>query len=111
MRPRTVLLVVVAMIFGAIVTAGVLSATDDDEGGRQPAPAGRITRMEQSGEMHEILEQHRLMLEQMQDSASPAMLQLMSNDPMWQMMRSEDWARMDEQHQADIDRMLGKGQP
>ena len=67
--------------------------------------------MEQTGEMHDVLEQRRQMLQQMQDNASPAMLQLMNNDPMWQMMRSEDWARMDEEHQADIDRMLGKGQP
>ena len=110
MRLRTALLIVIAGIFGAIITAGIISAADDD-GDDQRAPVGRITEMEQSGEMHEILEKHRIMLQQMQDNASPAMLELMNSDPMWQMMRSGEWARMDEQHQADIDRMLGKGQP
>lgn len=50
---------------------------------------GVLTRMEHSGEMQEILEKHRVMLRQMEDNASPEMLQLMNNDPIWQMMRSE----------------------
>lgn len=61
-----------------------------------------------SGEMGRVLEQHRQMIEKMQQDASPAMLQLMNNDPMWQMMRSPEWAKMDEQHQQDLDRLLGK---
>ena len=110
MRLRMVVLILAAALFGAIVTVGVVSAGDDGGNGR-PAQVGRLTEMEQTGEMHDVLDQHRQMLQQMQDNASPAMLQLMNKDPMWQMMRSQDWARMDEQHQADIDRMLGKGQP
>jgi Spy/CpxP family protein refolding chaperone len=99
-----------AIVLGVVVTVGVAAATDDD-GDDQPAQVGRLTEMEQSGEMHDILELHRQMLERMQDDASPAMLELMNNDPMWQMMRSDDWPQMDEQHQADIDRMLGRGAP
>ncbi len=102
----------------ALVGVGVLGlllvlwlATPGDGGDRSPGQVGRMTRMEQSGEMHEMLEGHREMMKQMQGSASPQMLELMNNDPMWQMMRSEGWARLDEDHQADIDRMLGRGSP
>lgn len=76
---------------------------DDESSG-----AGRLTRMEQSGELHEMLEQHRQMILRMQDDASPAMLELMNNDPLWKMMRSPEWARLDEEHQEDIDRMLSE---
>lgn len=35
----------------------------------------------------------------------------MNNDPMWQMMRTGDWACLDEERQQDTDRMLGQGEP
>lgn len=110
MRPRFVLGALAAALAGAAVAVGVVAANDDD-GNRSPGRVGRLTQLEQTGEMHDLLERHRRMLQQMQDNASPAMLELMNNDPMWQMMRSPEWARLDEEHQADIDRMLGRGQP
>lgn len=108
MKVRTVFLVLGGMLLGVIVTVGIVAA-GDGEGRKQPTQVGQLTQLEQSGEMHAILERHRQMLEQMQANVSPAMLQLMQNDPMWQMMRSTDWARLDEEHQADLDRMMGKG--
>ncbi|MFP5318191.1 MAG: hypothetical protein ACLGI2_07840 [Acidimicrobiia bacterium] len=101
--------VLVSLLLGAVITTGVITALDGEDGGR--APVGRLTQMEQSGDMQDTMERHRQMLQQMQDNATPAMLQLMNNDPMWEMMRSADWTQMQEQHQADVDRMLGKGQP
>lgn len=107
-----------ALFLFALLGIGVLGfllalwlATPGDDDDRSPGQVGRMTRMEQSGEMHETLEAHREMMKQMQESASPQMLELMNSDPMWQMMRSDDWARLDEDHQADIDRMLGRGSP
>lgn len=82
-----------------------------EEGTIPASGGGRITQMEASGEMHDMAERHRQMLERMQQNASPAMQTLMNDDPMWQMMRSGEWARLDEEHQEDIDRMLGRGQP
>lgn len=119
MKPRTMLVAVVAVLIGAFAGAGALVALDDDDAtgippmhtGAPMGDVGRMTRMEQSGEMHDVAERHRQMLEQMQTNASPQMLDLMNNDPMWQMMRSGEWARLDEEHQEDIDRMLGRGQP
>ena len=91
-----------------VVFVGILVSANGDDTHDPADRVGRITQMEQSGEMHRMLEQHRKMLEQMASDASPAMLELMNKDPMWQMMRSAEWAQMDEQHEADIDRMLGK---
>lgn len=96
-------------MLGLLLALWIVTTGNDDD--RSPGQVGRVTRMEQSGEMHEMLEAHREMMKQMQENASPQMLELMSNDPMWQMMRSEDWARLDEDHQADINRMLGRGSP
>lgn len=31
----------------------------------------------------------------------------MNRDPMWQMLRTGEWARLDEEHKRDVDRMLG----
>lgn len=106
---RGVLVGLGGALLGAALTLGTLAIAEDDSG--KGAPVGRLTRMEQSGEMHDLLERHREMLQQMQDDATPAMLELMNTDPMWQMLRSEDWARLDEQHQADIDQMLGRADP
>lgn len=97
---------VTAVVFVAVLSLVLAwSGADDDN---PTARVGQITEMEQSGEMSQVWEQHRQMIERMQEDASPAMLELMNNDPMWQMMRTPEWARMDEQHQADIDRMLGE---
>lgn len=82
-----------------------------EEGSVPASSSGKITQMEASGEMHDMAERHRRMLERMQQDASPAMKALMDKDPMWQMMRTGEWARLDEEHQEDIDRMLGRGRP
>ena len=103
-RSWKIAIAVTAVLFVAVV--GLVLAANG--GGDSTPRVGRLTEMERSGEMSEIWEQHRQMLERMQEDASPAMLQIMNNDPMWQMMRTPEWARMDEQHQEDLDRMLGK---
>lgn len=108
-RRWTVIGLLVAL--GAVLTIGVGVAGDRRAADVPPAQVGRLTEMESTGEMQSVLEQHRVMLEQMRNDASPAMLQRMNADPMWQMLRSADWAQLDAQHRADIDRMLGKGQP
>lgn len=98
--------ITVAAVFVALV--GAVLASNGADKGQPTARVGRITEMEMSGEMGAVLEQHRQMIEQMQQDASPAMLELMNKDPMWKMMRSPGWAQMDEQHQKDLDRLLGK---
>jgi hypothetical protein len=36
------------------------------------------------------------------------MMQMMANDPMWQMLDSGDMIRMMEDAEADMDRMMGR---
>jgi len=105
-RGWKVAMAVTTVVFVALL--GIVLAVNGADDGTTSKPVGRITEMEQSGQMSEIWEQHRQMIERMQEDASPAMLEIMNNDPMWQMMRTPEWARMDAQHQEDIDRMLGE---
>ena len=109
MRPRNAVIGLVVLVAAIITVAVVAGSGGEDDG--QPIQTGRLTQLEHSGELSDMLEQHRQMLEAMQDDVSPAMLQRMNDDPMWQMLRTEEWARLDEEHQADIDRMLGQGSP
>ena len=102
-----------AIVVGGITIAAVSSGGGGGAsgGGGQtvhPATVGRLTQLEQSGAMHDILERHREMIAKMQEDASPAMLALMNADPMWTMMRSKEWAKMDADHQADVNRMMVK---
>ena len=101
-------IVVVGITVAALSMGGGGSARGGGGQGAQSVAVGRLTQLEQSGAMHDILERHRAMIEKMQEDASPAMLALMNSDPMWTMMRSKDWARMDEEHQADVNRMIAK---
>jgi hypothetical protein len=56
-----------------------------------------------------MTEQHHVMIDQMRTSVSAPMNELMSRDPMWQMMRSTDFIAEFEKHEQDIDRMLARG--
>jgi hypothetical protein len=100
-------LALAAVFVSVAITIGIVAVARGRDAS-EPVPVGELTQMEQSGDMHDILERHRQMLQQMQVVATPQMFQLMNNDPMWQMLRGQDWARLDEEHQADIDRMLGQ---
>lgn len=53
----------------------------------------------------EMLESDAAMLEQMQSSASPVMMTMIQEDPMW---TDPDMIRAQEDYQAQVDRMLGK---
>ena len=47
-------------------------------------------------------------MSQMQAGLSPQMLEIMRNDPIWQMLESGDMIGLMEEHQCDIDRMLAR---
>jgi hypothetical protein len=68
----------------------------------------RWTEMELSGELHDMLQQHQQMMEQMQNGMSPQMVQLMRDDPMWQMLDSGEAIELMEKHQGDIEQMLAE---
>ena len=104
------LVVAVLAVIGltvAVIAAGSSSST----GGMASMRHDRLTRMEQSGQMQSMLEQHQAMMEQMRAGLSPQMQQRMDADPMWKLMRSGEFTQMMEDQQRQIDRMLGRGAP
>jgi hypothetical protein len=70
----------------------------------------RPIALQASGYARTMVEQHQPMMDQMRVSATPQMLQLMNSDPMWQMMRSAEYVPLLEEHEANIDQMLARGQ-
>jgi hypothetical protein len=99
-------LVVIAGLIAAVSVLGAMAGRDETTTVRNP---GRMTQMEQSGQMHEMLQQHQDMLGRMRSDASPQMRKEMENDTMTQMMQTGEMIRMQEQHQNEIDRMMGRG--
>ena len=80
-----------------------------------PSTAGlrndRFTHLVQTGAAQDMVDRHQRMLEQMRAAFSPQMLQTMDADPMWKLMRNDEYTKMLEDQQRQIDRMLGKGTP
>ena len=97
--------VIVTGLIAGMIVLGAMVAGDDTVAVRNPS---RLMQMEQSGQMHGMMQQHQDMLDRMRSDASPQMQREMENDPLTQMMRSGDMMRMQEQHQAEMDRMLGR---
>jgi hypothetical protein len=82
------------MLLGAGMLAAVTAA-----GAQQPSAA--FTHHPHSAE-------HTAMMQRMRVDASPAMVERMRTDPMWQMMRDADAIRLMEQERTGVDRMLGR---
>ena len=98
-------LIVATLFFGSVVAAGLLSEPNDRPAGStggSPAP---------SGYSHEDLQSDLNMTQQMSTPNANTDSQYHTNDA--QLERSQDpgYVRALEQHQADIDRMLGRGSP
>lgn len=99
------LVVTIILVIGltvALIAGGSSTSTED-------LRRDRLTRMEDSGQMQSMLEQHQTMMEQMRAGLSPEMQQRMDSDPMWKLMRNGEFTQMMEAQQREIDRMLGRG--
>ena len=103
-----------AVVFPVLIGAGVIiGARGSDDGSGFVATTTSTTTPavaspEPSARLLTMVEQHQSMMDQMRVTATPQMLDLMNNDPMWQMMRSGDYIKLLEGHEADIDQMLGR---
>lgn len=97
----------------AVLLAGWIgwAVANRDGGTTSRMDQTKIGRMLDSGQMQAMLGQHRQMMEQMRVNASPQMLAQMNADPMWQLMRNDEFTKMMEDQQQEIDRMLGRGAP
>jgi hypothetical protein len=99
---------VAALAAAGLLGVGLGASSTNDGTGATWVHVGRLTQLEQSGTMRQMLRRHQDMLSQMQASMTPQMLQMMRNDPMWQMLQSGDMIRLQEEHEADIGRMLAR---
>lgn len=99
------LTVLVSALFLAVIIAMIVSALDGD-GVPSPSRAQVVTDLRQS----EMLEADQQMLEQMRAMASASMGTMIDQKPMWV---DPDMIRLQEENQAQLDRMIGRrsGQP
>ena len=82
-----------ALVFIAGLSLGGVWEADSG-----PSTAGlrddRFTHLVQSGAAQDMLDRHQAMLEQMRVALSPQMLQVMDADPMWKLMRNDEYTTM-----------------
>lgn len=83
-----------------IVAGVVIGACAPADAPATPLGEDRFAVLEADGDVGTMVEQHQAMMDQMRANATPQMLELMNNDPMWQMMRSGEYLRLLEEHEA-----------
>ena len=98
-----VLLVVVAPV--GLLWVGATAFGDDSDSGRTTTALDHAVL---SGDLQAMVDRHQAMMEKMPASLTPEMLAMMDGDPMWQQMRTGEFARLMEAHQRQLDRMLGE---
>jgi len=104
-RILVTVLLVVAVPLG-LLWAGVAIFGD---GSRADTSTTALGHTVLTGEVERMLDRHQAMMEQMRVNATPEMLAMMDSDPMWRAMRTGEFAELMEEHQRQIDRMLGDG--
>ncbi len=100
-----VVLLVVVLPISLLWAGALIFGESDSESARTTT---RLDHAVVTGEMQEMLDRHQAMMEQMRVGATPEMLAMMDADVMWQQMRTGEFAELMEQHQEQIDRMLGQ---
>lgn len=96
---------IAGLVIGAVGTfAGIQAVGDDD-----PMPYGRMSRMESSGQMHQMMSDHADMLTEMRGQMTPQMRDQMNDDPMARMMMSGQMLEMMQEHQDEMTTMMGRG--
>jgi hypothetical protein len=106
MGPLSLRFLGLSVLVVAAVAIGACAPNDD---AATALGEDRFAALEADGDVGTMVEQHQAMMDQMRVNATPQMLELMNNDPMWQMMRSGEYLRLLEEHEANIDRMLARG--
>ncbi len=102
MTRTTVLAGLVGLAIGAAGTFAAVSLADDDTVGRQRGASDTMSRIDMSGEMHRMTEQHADMLKEMRQDMTPRMRDRMDDDVMSEMMMSGEMLEMMEEHQLEM---------
>jgi hypothetical protein len=87
-----------------------VSSTDVSPGaGTAPAISAPAAHDDASTAYGQMVALHQQMTEQMRVTGSPAMLQMMAADAMWAQMRTTAFIQQQDEHQREINKMLGLG--
>jgi hypothetical protein len=100
-------LAVAALVVGLAVAAS--SSTDRSPGAGGALAVSTSAHDDPSTVVGQMVALHQQMTEQMRVSDSPGMLQMMDADPMWAQMRTTAFVQLQDEHQREINRMLGLG--
>ncbi len=95
------------LVIGALLTlTALVGSAPPSSQHNVPAGNGVVTNLAE----HEMLDSHQTMLEQMRLSDTSRMVTMIQDDSTW---ADQDMIRLQEEHQAQLDRMIGKrhGQP
>ena len=99
------LLIVAVVLVGSMVTVGLVSGPGDTTSGPSTRPA------EGPGYSHNELQRAADMTQQMSTPNANTDSQYHAGDEQLERSQSTGYVQAVEQHQADIDRMLGRGTP
>jgi len=107
LRKLAIIVLVVLVVPVGLLWAGVTLFADDSSGAERV-----VTRLDHAiatGELPQMLDRHQAMMEAMRVNVTPEMQSAMDADQMWQLMRTGEFAALMEEHQDQINRMLGQG--
>ena len=97
------LLIVAAAFFGLLITVGIVAGPDDGTTGRSSRPAADYS--------HDELQPAANMTQQMSTPNAQTDARYHAGDEQLQRSQGAGYVQTVEQHQADVDRMLGRGAP
>ena len=100
-------LAVAALVVGLVVAAD--SSTDNSPGVGSPPAVSTSAHDDTNAADGQMMARHQQMTEQMRLNDSPGMLQMMDADPMWAQMRTTAFIQQQDEHQREINKMLGLG--
>jgi hypothetical protein len=106
---RWLRILAVTVVVVALAVAGARSTRRTSSAGTSAATAAVSGHDDQSTADGQMIVRHQQMTEQMRISDSPGMLSMMTADPMWEQMRTTSFIEQQNEHQREINIMLGLG--
>ncbi|GMQ86008.1 MAG: hypothetical protein BMS9Abin07_1579 [Acidimicrobiia bacterium] len=92
---------IVWLLLGVLALVALIASAPPLSQHNLPAAGGVVTNLAE----HDMLHSHQTMLEQMRLSDAPGMATMIQDDPVW---ADPDMIRLQEEHQSQLDRMIGK---
>ena len=99
------------LVFAVGLGVAAARSSGDDTTGATPAVTKTVSgsHADPGSADGQMIAAHQQMTEQMRLNTTPAMVEMMNTDPMWQMMRDPGDIAQQDEHQREINVMLGLG--